>query len=562
MRWLPLLLTACGVVGGPGKDPADTDTPAEDSAPGGGGPSDPADVTWHRDLRPIVERSCLVGCHEAGGIGPFSLEDDPAEWARGRPAWAPLVVDAVTTGAMPPWHASDDCHPIVGSRRLPSEEIARFAAWRAGGFELGSPADFVAPAAPDAVVLPTPDRLLGFEAPYTPNPARPDDYRCLPLGDVLDADLFVRALEVLPDATEVVHHAILFEVGASAVGEVAQRDAAEAGPGYTCFGAPVSGADFFDSDVIHNVFTYAPGRGAEVLAPGEARRIPAGSRLVLQVHYNTLGMEPAKVPADATRLALWELDGEPSALLRTVGLPHLGLDVPAGDPASVETQTFPIGARLEVVGILGHMHQLGTSLKVEVLRKDGGTECALDLPAWDFAWQQGYDFPRDQPLVVQPGDQVRLTCTYDNSAANQPVVNGVQLEPRRVRWGESTRDEMCLTYPVLREPVAGGPAACDAFEACFTTCPEGDGVCLGDCLEDAADACTLCAVPKLSTCADPSCLAPLATLGACLKGCGGGQLGCIVGACRTQTEAYLACQDPFVRDGDCDAALASCGVTW
>lgn len=39
---------------------------------------------------------------------------------------------------------------------------------------------------------------------------------------------------------------------------------------------------------------------------------------------------------------------------------------------------------------------------------------------------------------------MRVTCRYDNSAAKQPIVNGKQLPPHYVVWGEGTGDEMCL----------------------------------------------------------------------------------------------------------------------
>jgi hypothetical protein len=41
---------------------------------------------------------------------------------------------------------------------------------------------------------------------------------------------------------------------------------------------------------------------------------------------------------------------------------------------------------------------------------------------------------------------MQLTCEYDNSAANQPVIDGVQQPPKDVAWGEGTADEMCLNY--------------------------------------------------------------------------------------------------------------------
>ena len=47
--------------------------------------------------------------------------------------------------------------------------------------------------------------------------------------------------------------------------------------------------------------------------------------------------------------------------------------------------------------------------------------------------------------AVNPGDQFVLECHWDNSAANQPVLEGQRIEPRDLNWGEGTHDEMCLT---------------------------------------------------------------------------------------------------------------------
>ena len=47
-------------------------------------------------------------------------------------------------------------------------------------------------------------------------------------------------------------------------------------------------------------------------------------------------------------------------------------------------------------------------------------------------------------MRVYPGDSLRLSCTWDNSEANQPVIDGQVAAPHDVQWGEGTTDEMCL----------------------------------------------------------------------------------------------------------------------
>ena len=48
----------------------------------------PADATFHRDVRPVMERDCLT-CHQPGGVAPLDFTYDAEAWADGAPAWAP-----------------------------------------------------------------------------------------------------------------------------------------------------------------------------------------------------------------------------------------------------------------------------------------------------------------------------------------------------------------------------------------------------------------------------------------------------------------------------------------
>lgn len=90
-----------------------------------------------------------------------------------------------------------------------------------------------------------------------------------------------------------------------------------------------------------------------------------------------------------------------------------------------------------------HMHTRGTSAKMGIIRADGGREVnLLDIPEWAFAWQETYLFRK--PVRLYPGDELYLECHFDNTADNQPVIDGAPLPVRNVTWGERTIDEMCL----------------------------------------------------------------------------------------------------------------------
>jgi hypothetical protein len=85
---------------------------------------------------------------------------------------------------------------------------------------------------------------------------------------------------------------------------------------------------------------------------------------------------------------------------------------------------------------------------VAVLRKDGTTDCLLNITRWDFHWLGDYYF--ETPVRIDPGDRVYVECHWDNTAGHQKIVNGEQQAPRDLHWG--TDDEMCgavLTYSVV-----------------------------------------------------------------------------------------------------------------
>jgi len=83
--------------------------------------------------------------------------------------------------------------------------------------------------------------------------------------------------------------------------------------------------------------------------------------------------------------------------------------------------------------VVPHMHLHGTEIKLSALHPDGGSTCGIDIPRWDFHWQQFYYYV--DPLPGAAGDRLRLECTFDNTAGDQPLT-----------WGEKTTDEMCLMY--------------------------------------------------------------------------------------------------------------------
>ncbi len=238
-----------------------------------------------------------------------------------------------------------------------------------------------------------------------------DDYHCFVLDRAFPEDAYIVGSQIVPGSGQV-HHALVYAIEPSQLHEVAARDAAAPGPGYPCFAQPIStgfadqdafvrylaGGELPNFDFPIQLGAWVPGTSPRTLPAGSAYRVPAGSKLVVQVHYSLIG---APTP-DATKLVLAFGDREPTALLRTRPVAVLDLDIPAGAGPVRQIGTFPYhaGEPLAVVGVMGHMHLLGSAFEAVLLRSgvDAGdvgnieqcgrrirSECLLDIPRWDFS---------------------------------------------------------------------------------------------------------------------------------------------------------------------------------
>ncbi len=431
------------------------------SSSGSGGAGAPAlsGVTFHKDVEPILQRSCQ-SCHVAGGIAPFPL----MTFADSQPYGA-LMVDQTANRIMPPWHAlnTDECTVPLGWKddtRLTDDEIAVFKAWSDGGSAEGDPND--APKARAAVPgLPGVQLELQPATPYTLAPGG-DEFRCFVLDPKLSQDSFVNGVFVVPGNSAVVHHVLVFTDP-----DRSSLALADGSMSYDCFG----GAGVDNADLLT---AWTPG-GVPMEYPSNiAAPVKAGSLLVMQVHYHP--HSAVDVASDATRLQLRFSDSAPAynAVTALIGnfkkqaatgdglLP--GPDDPASGPvflipanAKAHTETMQLtfsnlqttaAPRLYAIG--GHMHYVGVDEKVTLTRANGDTECLMQIPHWDFDWQRRYDYdaPIDQLPVVHAGDKLTVRCTYDNTMGNDKLATslleqGLQA-PQDVKLGESTLDEMCL----------------------------------------------------------------------------------------------------------------------
>lgn len=428
----------------------------------------PEHPTYHEHVRPIIEANC-VACHSNGqiaGYAPLTSADDVV-WA------AQDIKFHVVSGLMPPWMPSRANLPLKNDRSLSDEEIAIIAAWADDGASLGDPHDY-APSPTDGFdfVEIRADLVLQLDEAYAPSEDVLDDYRCFAFPLDIEAPQFITGYEFVPDVVEMAHHGIVYLLDAEVQAEIEARDYADGRPGWSCYG----GTGLSKSGSI--IATWTPGTFGVRFPSGAGYRIVPGQFIVLQLHYN---LWTARRP-DQTRVLL-EIEDTDAELKELWTIPlNAPVEIPC--PSGVEgpqcerenaikriaelygeelsalpdrrlercRQTLddyadnrgenattycdypsPFIEPLTVYGVLGHMHELGSSFRMEL---NPGKETAvlmLDIPRWDFHWQDRYQFV--EPLRITFGSTLRMSCTWNNSLSD---------DPRYVVWGEGTSDEMCF----------------------------------------------------------------------------------------------------------------------
>ncbi len=557
--WLWAWLVGCGTESTPGIEPTNpTGSPTEE--PTGTSPtSEPpepgtsAATTWHRDVRPLVDLHCS-GCHVAGGIAPFTF-DDPAELD----ILGPGLVHAVETRAMPPFSFQPGCREIEDDLRLDEATIAVFTAWKDKGYPIGDEADYAAPTVSDPPPTPPHDLEAFPIRPFVPNLQQPDDYLCLVSDLPIEEDTFVTWARAVPDRQELVHHIIAYAVPPERLDELADLAGGDLEGQFPCWESPV----VFLGPTIGG---WVPGAEPTFEAGKDATRIPAGSKIVLEIHYNTLTAGGLSSATDNSSLRLWTIPEEEVENLLVLWTAYdYELDIPAGDPEVTEQLNVRLPMDAPIVSSNPHMHLLGTKLHSQVRYADGAEQCVSDV-AWDFDWQWDYDLPEGQdiPFSSSAGDSVDLTCVFDNSAENQPIVDGVRQEPRDVEWGDGSLAEMCIdfyTFKVPYDPTASR-GLCGGFDKCYQACPPDDPECPLVCMGMAGEACYSCGVEAMvGPCTALRCARESVSYLACLLACEDLEtdfFGCQVEECAASLADYQACAQPLFANGTCARDYEAC----
>jgi peroxiredoxin len=384
-------------------------------------------VTYCNQIVRILNRNC-VECHRKNEIGPFRL--DEYEEVIG---WGDMCLEVVQEGRMPPWHATTD-HQVFSNARIMSDQDKQLLEhWVHAGMPFGDGADL--PPTENWVdgwrLRTKPDAIFPMSSTSFEIPAEGTvEYQYFVVDPKFEEDKWVTAAEVLPGNAAVVHHCIVFI-------------------------RPPDGSALRQAGLLS---AYVPGQIRSPLPEGFAQKIPAGSRLVFQMHYTPNG-KPAQ---DCTRLGLvFTEERKVTHEVLAIGGAEQEFEIPPKAPNHVvdgKIQWHPNDGYL--ISIMPHMHLRGKSFTLSAekdtkrqakipqngIQENNTAQTLLEVPAYDFNWQHNYELL--EPLALEDIQSLRFTATFDNSSDNP-----FNPDPdRTVTWGDQTWQEMAVVFLNVARP--------------------------------------------------------------------------------------------------------------
>ena len=174
-----------------------------------------------------------------------------------------------------------------------------------------------------------------------------------------------------------------------------------------------------------------------IFPEGTARFVPAGSKLVFQMHYTPNGT----VQTDRTRVGLVFADPKKvcKAIRSDMAL-NVDLNIPAGAADYTAFADYRFGQDAILYGLFPHMHLRGKSFRFTARYPDGKQEVLLQVPRYRFDWQNRYVLV--QPKRMPEGTVLHCEGHFDNSEANLSNPDPAAA----VRFGEQTWNEMLVGY--------------------------------------------------------------------------------------------------------------------
>ena len=348
--------------------------------------------------------------------------------------YAKIIASVAQTRSMPPWFADRCCQHFSNDPWLSEGQIHTLTEWANANAPAGdwkqSPQP---PVWTNGWNIDRPDLTLRMPVPKRIPASGDVPYQYVIIPTHFKEDRWIRMSEIRPSNRMVVHHAVAYV-----------REPSSKWLSGAPVGVPFSADDLPDeaarrdamwttSDIL---LVYAPGSNPDHWPIDYAKLVPAGSDIVLQMHYTSHGA----AMQDQTTIGLVFSKEAPKKRVLTLQLTNDRFVIPPGDPDHrVEVHgSIPNDALL--LSFFPHMHLRGKSFEYNLLAPGEKPQTLLRVPKYDFYWQLSYRL--QSPISLKAGSTLQAVATFDNSRANPHNPD----PDSAVRWGEQTWAEMMVGF--------------------------------------------------------------------------------------------------------------------
>ena len=371
------------------------------------------DITFTRDIAPILQRSCQK-CHRPDGVAPMSLVtyEEVRPWARSiktRTGMGPRA------GVMPPWYLEKNIgiQHFKNDPSLSDAEIAKVAKWADSGTPRGNPADMPPAKTWDDAskwAIGTPDLIVKLPA-ITMKAVAPDwwgEIDSVPTG--LTEDRYVTAVEVketndVPARSAsgtvggryVVHHLVF---NTRVPEESPDVDPLAPGAGTTTWPVHEVGreADFFDLDSARLL------KANSHIVPDSAHLHANGRDTKAQIHIAFKFAPKGFVPKyKRSRVQLGTVD----------------LDIRAMEANQQAHSYAVLQEHTKILSFEPHLHAPGMRMCLEAIW--GAQIQTLNCAGYDHSWVRGYNYDDDHAPLLPKGTILHIIGYMDNSPNNKNV---------------------------------------------------------------------------------------------------------------------------------------------
>jgi hypothetical protein len=347
--------------------------------------------------------------------------------------FAAAIRKAVRDRTMPPWSADPCCGHFSNDPSLTRQQMAAISAWVDAAAPAGNPHDAPSPVhwikrwkieKPDAVLT------MPVAAKIPANGEMP--YQEIIIPTHFKKDRWVQMCEIHPGDPMAVHHVVAYV-------RPPNSDWLRGAP----IGVPFSANQLSTAKLRHDaqwttseiLLLYAPGSPPGRWPKGFAKFVPAGSDIVLQMHYMTMG-HPME---DRTSIGLVFAKKPPQKRVLTLQLTNDKFVIPPGDPNKRVEVHGSIPNDCLLLGLFPHMHLRGKTFRYNLYRK-GQPMKTLLFVHYDFHWQLHYRFAK--PIPLKAGDVLQAIATFDNSKDNPYNPDPTAA----VYWGDGTSSGMMIGF--------------------------------------------------------------------------------------------------------------------